>query len=71
MIEVEATARKWGNSIGISLPKEVIEQANIKPDKHVRLFIPDRKIELGKVFGTLKIKEPTQRILDKIREGEE
>ena len=71
MIEVEATARKWGNSIGISLPKEVIEQANIKPDKQVRLFIPDKKINLAKVFGTLRIKESTQAILDKIREGED
>ena len=71
MIEVEVTARKWGNSIGISLPKEVIEQANIKPDKQVRLFIPNKKINLAKVFGTLKIKESAQAILDKIREGED
>ena len=71
MIEVETTPRKWGNSIGISLSKEVVEQANIKPDKSIRLFIPDKKINLAKVFGTLKIKESAQAILDKIREGKE
>jgi len=71
MIEVEAIARKWGNSIGISLPKDVIEKANIKPNKEVRLLIQDKKVDLTKVFGTLKIKKPTQEILDEIRQSEE
>ena len=71
MIEVEAIARKWGNSIGISLPKDVVEKANIKPNKEVRLFIQDKRVDLTKVFGTLTIKKPTQQILDEIREGEE
>ena len=71
MIELEVKARKWGNSIGISLPKDVIEKANIKPNKEVRLLIQDKKIDLSKVFGTLKINKPTQEILDEIREGEE
>lgn len=71
MIEIEAIARKWGNSIGIALPKEVIEKANIKLDKRLRIFIPEKSVNLAKVFGTLKIDEPTQSILDKIREGED
>lgn len=71
MIALEAKARKWGNSIGVSLPKDVIEKANIKPDKEVRLFIQDKKIDLSKVFGTLKIKRPTQEILDEIRQDED
>ena len=71
MIEVVAVVRKWGNSVGIALPKEIVEKANIKPDKELRLFIPEKKRDLNKIFGTLKIKEPTQRILDKIREGED
>jgi len=71
MIEVETIARKWGNSIGLSLPKDVIEKANIKPNKEVKLFIQDKKVDLSKVFGTLIIKKPTQQILDEIREGEE
>ncbi len=71
MIEVKTTARKWGNSIGISLPKEVIEQANIEPNQEIRLYIPEKRRSLRKIFGTLNIREPTQRILDKTREGEE
>ena len=70
MIELETKARKWGNSIGVSLPKDVIKKANIRPNKEVRLFIQDKKIDLSKVFGTLKIKKPTQEILDEIRQDE-
>ncbi|MBS3135411.1 AbrB/MazE/SpoVT family DNA-binding domain-containing protein [Candidatus Woesearchaeota archaeon] len=70
MIEIEVVARKWGNSVGIALPKDVIEKANIKLNKELKLFIPDKRTNLSKVFGTLTIKEPTQKILDKIREGE-
>lgn len=71
MIEVDAVARKWGNSIGIALPKEVVEKANIRPDKSIQIFIPEKKVDLNKVFGTLKIKKPTQEILDEVREGED
>ena len=71
MIEVETIARKWGNSIGISLPRDVVEKANIKPNRELKVFIPDKKVDLFKVFGTLKIKKPTQEVLDKIREGED
>lgn len=71
MIELETKARKWGNSIGVSLPKDVIEKANIKPNKEVRLFIQDKKVDISKVFGTLKIKKPTQEILDEIRQDED
>lgn len=71
MIEVETIARRWGNSIGISLPRDVVEKANIKPDKEVKIFVQDKRVDLSKVFGTLKIRKPTQEILDEIREGEE
>jgi len=71
MIEVDTTARKWGNSIGIALPRDIVEKANIKPDRSIKIFIPEKKVDLNKVFGSLKIKKPTQKILDEAREGED
>lgn len=71
MIEFETVTRKWGNSLGIAIPREIIEKAHIKPNKELKIFIPEKNINLSKVFGTLDIKEPTQKILEKIREGEE
>lgn len=71
MIELKTTARKWGSSIGIALPKDVVEKANIRPNREVRVFVEDKKMDLSKVFGTLKINKPTQEIIDEIREGED
>ncbi len=71
MIKVAATARRWGNSIGIALPKDAVEKANIKPDETVEVFIHDKKVDISKIFGALKIKTPTQNILDEIRRGED
>ena len=71
MIEVETIARKWGNSLGVSLPRDVVEKANIKPNKKVKVFIQDKKVDLSRVFGTLNIVKPTQEILDEIRKGED
>ena len=58
------------NAISLSITPPIFE-VMIKPDKEIRLFIQEKKVDLSKVFGTLKIKESTQKILDKIREGED
>ena len=71
MILVEAIPRRWGNSVGISLSKEIVEKANIKPNKEIKLFIQEKKVDLSHIFGSLKITQPTQKILDEIREGED
>ena len=71
MIEVKTITRKWGNSIGIALSRDIIKRAHIKPNKEIRLYIPEKRLNLSKVFGTLKINESTQKIVDKIREGED
>jgi len=51
MIKVETIARKWGNSIGISLPKDVVEKANIKPNREVEIFIQDKNWQ--RLFNSL------------------
>lgn len=71
MIEVEAITRKWGNSLGITLPKEAVEQGKLKPDMPIHVFIQEKKLDMSKIFGSYKFKKPTQQILDEIREGEE
>ena len=67
MIEVDTVTRRWGNSIGISLPRDIVERANLKPDKDIKIFISEKKVDLKKIFGTLSIKKPTQVILDEIK----
>ena len=66
----ETIPKRWGNSIGITIPKEIIEEEKIKPNGKVMVFITtDKKNILKETFGTLKWKKPTQQIIDEIDEG--
>ena len=54
-MEVEVIARKWGNSIGVTLPKEAVEKEGIKENE--RFFIDIHKGRHAKVrdiFGLAK-----------------
>ncbi len=67
MIESEGVLRRWGNSYGIVIPKEIAEKEKIKEDDKVKFIIfKDREI-LKKSFGSLKIKRSGQGIKDQTR----
>lgn len=54
-MEIEVVARKWGNSIGVTLPKEAVEKEGIKENE--RFFIEIHKGKQAKVrdiFGLAK-----------------
>lgn len=64
--------KKWGNSLGVTIPKEIVEKEGLTTTKKVQVFILlDRSMEkVRKSFGTLKLKMPTQKAMKKIDEGE-
>ena len=65
----EAVARKWGNSLGITLPKELVEQQNIKEGDKLVLPVVIKKADLTTVFGIARKKESSQKFKDRAREG--
>ena len=66
----EAEPRAWGNSLGITIPKEIVEKEGIAPHRKVRfLILSDRMKDLRKAFGTMKFRKPTQRIMREIDQG--
>lgn len=71
MAEAIVETKKWGNSIGVVLPKEILEIENIHGE-HEKLFLLIRKKDntLRETFGSLKGKwrKSTQQIKDEIRE---
>ena len=68
-MEIEARTRKWGSSIGVVLPKEVVKEIGIKPDEKITIDIKKRPLA-KEFFGLLKDwKRPTQEIKDEIRAG--
>ena len=68
MVETVVTVRKWGNSIGTTIPPEIIEKEKIRPNDKIVLSV--RKITpFQKLFGTWKTKKTAQQIKDEIKKG--
>ena len=64
MIEVETKVRKWGRSFGVVIPKDKINEEGIKENETIKLLIGKKNNVLKETFGTIKLKRPTQEILD-------
>ena len=70
MEQFKAVPKKWGNSLGVTIPSEIIKSENLKMNKEaIFLVMKDNRSNIKKMFGTLKIKKPTQQIMDEIDEG--
>ena len=59
--------KKWGNSIGIVIPKETIESMRIKLGESIVIDIQKKECVLKELFGSLKFKTPTRKLLDEVR----
>lgn len=47
--------RKWGNSFGVIIPKEIVKNQDIKEGMFVRINIQlKNKTKAGNIFGILK-----------------
>jgi len=68
--EQEVTIKKWGNSMGIVIPREVIERQHLKENEKVIVTIV-KKADLSHLFGMLKgkVKMSGQEFKDLAREG--
>ena len=67
MFEIKAKTKKWGNSIGILIPKEAIRKENIKPDQDVTVLISSRPKTTGKdLFGKWKFKKPVEQLMREV-----
>jgi antitoxin component of MazEF toxin-antitoxin module len=70
MKEIECITRKWGSSVGIVIPKEIVEKEHIKPNEKVRITV--NKMVLAKDLWGLaprKKKQSAQEIKDWLRKG--
>lgn len=69
MIEVESYTRKWGNSLGIVIPREIVEQEGISENEKIVVGI-ERKPKAGEFFGMFAgWKRPTEEIKRRMKEG--
>ena len=67
-MEILCKPRKWGNSLGITLPKEIIEKEKIKEGEEIIVEVRKKKIDLSEFFGRLKgAKIDAQKMKDESR----
>ena len=70
MEQFQAVPKKWGNSLGITIPADVVEQEHIQPQKKITVLVfGDQQRQLKQMFGTLKLKKPTQKVMNELDEG--
>lgn len=55
MIEYETKLKKWGNSMGVIIPKERVRKEKLREEQTVRVIVnPIRSVKVKDIFGKLK-----------------
>ena len=66
---VEVKVKKWGNSMGIILPKVLIEKKQLKEKDNILVEIV-KEANLSNVFGSIKKRKLAgQKFKELVREG--
>ena len=64
-MEVETKTKKWGSSLGIIIPKEIVRKERIREGQEIKIDILSKKKTTGAdIFGKLKLKKPIQILLN-------
>ena len=70
MTLVKAQAKRWGNSLGVIIPKDVVDEEHIKEHAYLQfLLLKDGRKALKEVFGIAKgkLSKPSQQLKDELR----
>ena len=67
MMEIKAKTKKWGNSIGVLIPKEVVKEEKIRPNQEITLMISTKPITKGRdIWGTMTFKKSTEQLMREV-----
>lgn len=68
MIGMKAKPKKWGNSLAVIIPDQVVKKAGIRAGKPLELIITE-KATVQPLWGTLKTKKTALRLKKEAAEG--
>jgi antitoxin component of MazEF toxin-antitoxin module len=68
MVTIECVPRKWGNSLGVTLPKDVVEKEGLIEGRPVIITLNARP-DLRSLFGTVKFSKTAQQMKDEDRDA--
>jgi hypothetical protein len=67
-VKMECEVKKWGNSVGVILPKSVVKELQLKPKDKIDINV-EKGIKAKDIFGGLpNWKIDAQRMKDESRE---
>ena len=69
MEQINTRAKRWGNSLGIVLPKKIIDSQQIKEGSEIKIIIESKnKTKVKNLFGILKgkLKKDTETLMREI-----
>jgi antitoxin component of MazEF toxin-antitoxin module len=67
MVKTKVRIKKWGNSLGIVIPNEIVKEEDLENKEEIEVIIR-KKRGLEDFFGRLKRKIDPQKMKDKSRE---
>ncbi len=65
---LQLTVRKWGNSLGVVFPRELVKRRHLKPNKKVTIEVV-REAQLQSLVGSLPRRRQGQEFKDLVRAG--
>ena len=68
MTDIDVVARKWGDSLAVILPRDVVKKENIHVNDRVRIAVK-KGVDLSRFFGCWKTDKTAQELKDESREG--
>jgi antitoxin component of MazEF toxin-antitoxin module len=68
MTEIDVIARKWGDSLAVIIPSDVVKKENIRPHDKIHLSVK-KGYDLTPFFGMLKMRKTAQQMKDEERAG--
>lgn len=69
-VAINAIPRRWGNSIAIIIPADVVENQKIIENEPLKITVEKKRPKAGVLWGYLKDwKTPTQQLKDEARAG--
>ncbi len=68
MVSVTAKVKKWGNSLGIVIPKETVNEENIEEGDELEVIMIKKTDVIKETFGMLKgkLKRNTDEVLAEV-----
>ena len=68
MSEVDVFARKWGDSLAVIIPNDIVKKEKISANEKLHIIIK-KEADFSDLFGKFKTKKSAQQLKDESRKA--